>query len=387
MHWSTAAIVVSVGLLSAAAIATRTPVHAQDDASAYAWVLPAGFPRPPVPPDNPMSEAKVGLGRHLFYDTRLSANGTQSCASCHQQARAFTDGRAQSLGSTGQPHPRGSMSLVNVAYASVLAWADPSMRRLEDQALVPMYSEQPIELGLNRSDAWLAAIARDATYQTLFRAAFPQARAATPEAAPAITRDHVVRAIASFERAIVSARSPYDRYHFDRDETAISAAAKRGEILFHSRPLSCFTCHGGVHFSGAMGGGGRGMAVEFHNTGLYNLPGLLSYPASNPGIFAITKEAGDVGKFKPPTLRNIAVTAPYMHDGSVATLDEAIDHYAAGGRTIASGPYAGAGRDNPNKSRTIQGFTITSEQRADLIAFLESLTDEPLLHDRRFARP
>ena len=129
------------------------------------------------------------------------------------------------------------------------------------------------------------------------------------------------------------------------------------------------------------------MAVELHNTGLYNLPGVLSYPADNAGLYDVTRDPKDVGKFKPPTLRNIAVTAPYMHDGSVATLEEAIDHYSAGGRAILDGPYKGLGRDNPNKSASIRGFTLTSEQRADLVAFLQSLTDEALLRDPRFSNP
>src|ERR1700691_1459107 len=115
--------------------------------TAYNWDLPAGFPKPKIPADNPMTAEKVELGRYLFYDTRLSGNGTQSCASCHQQARAFTDGLAQSVGSTGQKHPRGRLSLVNVAYAAALTWANPTLTRLEDQALVPMYGDHPIELG------------------------------------------------------------------------------------------------------------------------------------------------------------------------------------------------------------------------------------------------
>lgn len=346
----------------------------------YQWILPRGFPPPPIPGDNPVTHAKAELGRHLFYDTRLSGNGTQSCASCHEQARAFTDGRARSVGSTGQVHPRSSMSLVNVAYAEVLTWGNSTLTRLEDQALAPMYGEHPVELGLDRSDRWLEPLRQDATYQRLFREAFPAA-------SDPINRDHLVQAIATFERTIVSARSPFDRYHFDRDDSAISDAAKRGEVLFHSRPLSCFTCHGGPFFSSAMGSGPRVMPVEFHNTGLYNLAGPLSYPPDNTGLYDVTRNPLDVGKFKAPTLRNIAVTAPYMHDGSIATLEEAIDHYAAGGRTIAGGTFKGVGRDNPNKSATIRGFTLTPSQRADLVAFLESLTDRALLEDPRFADP
>jgi len=147
-------------------------------------------------------------------------------------------------------------------------------------------------------------------------------------------------------------------------------------------------CHGGVNFLSAMPGSRRTtMEVEFHNTGLYNLPGPLSYPEPNTGIYEMTHDPKDVGKFKPPTLRNIAVTAPYMHDGSVASLEDAIDHYAAGGRTVATGPHQGVGHDNPNKSDAIRGFPITAEQRADLVAFLQSLTDQELLRDPRFGNP
>ncbi len=368
-------------LLCAAGLSALTVASArQPEPDAFTWTLPTGFPAPVVPADNPMSVAKVELGRHLFHDTRLSANATQSCASCHQQARAFTDGLARSIGSTGERHPRGSMTLVNVAHARVLTWADPAQTRLEGQALVPMFGDHPVELGLDGTGTWLEVLRRDAVYQRLYAAAFPG------DVGP-MTQDHVVKAIATFERSLVSARSPYDRYHFDRDEGALPDAARRGEVLFHSRPLSCFTCHGGVHFSGAMGSGMAPVAVEFHNTGLYNLPGLLSYPVENPGLFEATKQAGDVGKFKPPTLRNIAVTAPYMHDGSVATLEDVIDHYAAGGRTIAHGAHQGVGRDNPNKARAIGGFTMTAEQRSDLVAFLRSLTDEAVLRDPRFTNP
>ena len=347
---------------------------------AYDWKLPRGFPDPPIPADNLITSARVELGRHLFYDTRLSGNGTQACASCHEQKRAFTDGRARSIGSTGQAHPRSSMSLVNVAYAAALTWGNSTVTRLEDQALVLMYGKHPVELGLDRADRWLEPFTRDATYQRMFREAFSN------QPRP-ITQNNLVKATATFERTIVSARSPYDRYHFDRDDGAISEAAKRGEILFHSRPLSCFMCHGGVHFAGSMGNSMRSMPVEFHNTGLYNLPGLLSYPAENAGLYDVTRNPQGVGTFKAPTLRNIAVTAPYMHDGSVATLEEAIDHYAAGGRTRTEGPYQGVGRDNPDKSATIRGFAITLAQRADLVAFLQSLTDNALLDDSRFTNP
>lgn len=360
----------------AAGLAGETPAVER-----YAtWSVPATFPLPRVPADNPLTPAKVELGRHLFYDTRMSGNGTQACATCHQQEHAFADTKGVGVGSTGEKHTRGPMSLVNVAYASTLTWADPTMTRLEDQALVPMYGDHPVELGLSRTDGRLRAIAADGRYQKLFTDAY---------GSPDVDRTGVLKAIASFERSIVSARSPFDWYHFDRDDSAISDAAKRGEVLFHSRALSCFQCHGGVNFSSSMSGDAHPMTMEaeFHNTGLYNLAGALSYPPSDTGIYQLTHNPKDIGKFKPPTLRNIAVTAPYMHDGSVATLADAIEHYAAGGRTIAAGPNMGVGHDNPNKSDAIRGFTLTAGQKSDLLAFLDTLTDQALLHDSRFANP
>jgi cytochrome c peroxidase len=173
----------------------------------FVWHLPNGFPTPRVPASNPMSATKVALGRYLFYDTRLSGNGQQACATCHEQARAFTDGRARARGSTGEEHRRGSMSLVNVAYASVLTWGNPAVTTLEEQALVPMFGDHPVELGLAKPGTELLARLRGVPeYQRLFATAFVGAE-------DPFTIDNVVRAIASFERTIISGRSPYDRYH------------------------------------------------------------------------------------------------------------------------------------------------------------------------------
>jgi cytochrome c peroxidase len=339
-------------------------------AQTYNWNLPKGFPKPRVPPDNPMSAEKVELGRYLFYDTRLSINGKSSCATCHKQELAFTDGLPVAIGATGEKHPRAAMSLVNVAYSVALTWSNPNMTELEQQALVPMFGEHPLELGLRAGLP--IRLHADPKYVLLFNRAFPA------EPAP-FSIANVTKAIASFERSIISARSPYDRYHYGGDDTAVSDAAKRGEILFFSQPLSCFRCHGGFNFSGDT------HDVEFHNTGLYNVGG--SYPQPNVGIFEFTKDPNDMGKFKAPTLRNIAITAPYMHDGSIATLDGVLDHYAAGGRSILAGPYSGTGHDNPHKDPLIGGFSLSAQGRADLLEFLKTLTDNALLHDPRFANP
>lgn len=338
--------------------------------AAYAWTLPAHFPAPAVPADNPMSPQKAELGRHLFYDGRLSITGTVSCASCHEQRLAFTDGKAKAEGATGEITPRGSMSLTNVAYAPRLTWASPLVDRLEHQALLPMFGEAPVEMGLaGREDALLATLRADPVYQGLFRLAWPA------DADP-FTLERVVQAIASFQRTLISADSPYDRF-VAGDTKALTAQQQRGMALFMSERLECFHCHGGFNFTDAVDHQGKAEAeIAFHNTGLYDLDGQGAYPAPNTGLHAVTGRAEDMGRFRAPTLRNIAVTAPYMHDGSVATLGEVIDHYAQGGR--AGGPLVSA---------FVPGFVISDAERADLIAFLDSLTDEGFLTDPRFADP
>ena len=350
-------------------------------APAYRLVLPRGFPQPRIPADNPLTAEKVRLGRYLFYDKRISVNGTSSCATCHRQELAFADGRAQAVGATGQTHPRGAMSLVNVAYSGAFNWSNPDVQTLEEQALKPMFGSDPVELGVVRKDL-LRLIRTDRIYRVLFPQAFPGEK--NPWSV-----GNVTKALASFERTILSGGSAYDRFHFGEAD-AIGEAARRGEILYfldYGGP-SCFRCHGGFNFSDAVDyvGKARG-AAEFHNTGLYNVAGEFSYPAVNVGLYEHTKKAGDVGKFKAPSLRNIALTAPYMHDGSIATLGEVVDHYAAGGRTIERGPWAGVGRGNAGKDALVHGFAMTAQNRADLVAFLESLTDERVIGDPRLGDP
>ena len=335
-------------------------------AADFEWHIPKAFPRPVVPADNPMTAAKVTLGRYLFYDKRMSVNGQQSCGSCHRQELAFTDGRSRAQGSTGELHPRSAMSLVNVAYVPKLTWANPTLELLEQQALTPMLSEHPVELGLKgRENDFLAAVRSDSLYQLLFREAFPQTDAA-------VSLENVNKAIACFERSIVSMRSPYDRYRWGGDAGALSESAKQGEIIFDSSERGgCFQCHGGwnfssVRFAGGVSEGGH----EFFNTG------ATVYDAPNRGVYESTNKAEDLGKFRAPTLRNIAVTAPYMHDGSLQTLEQVVDHYAAGGKVT-----------NSNQSRIIRPLRLTAGDKRDLIEFLKSLTDEELLRDPRWSDP
>ena len=360
----------------------RLSVRATDGGATYVWDLPPGFPRPKVPADNPMSPAKVELGRHLFYDTRLSVNGSYSCATCHEQSKAFTDGKPRAVGVTGEVHPRGAMGLANIAYSPVLTWANPTQRRLETQALVPMFGEDPIELGLSGLEQkMLARLSAEARYGPLFAAAYPG------DQGP-VTLANVTRAIASFERTLLSGRSPYDLYRTSADPRALAAPALRGEEIFFSERTECFHCHGGFNFTETADYVGKGfLEIEFHNTGLYNLGPDGAYPAPNTGVHQVTEDSNDMGRFKAPSLRNIALTAPYMHDGSIATLPDVIRHYEAGGRTVAAGPHQGVGADNPHKSEFVKGFRLTDQERADLVAFLESLTDLAFTSDPRFSNP
>ncbi len=348
----------------------------------FPWSLPSHFPEPLVPADNPMSPARVELGRRLFYDRRLSGNGTLSCASCHRQERAFSDGRPRAVGSTGEVHPRNAMSLANVAYNASYDWADPDLKRLEEQMLVPMFNQDPVELGLKgREEGVLARLRSDARYPAMFAAAF------AGEEEP-LRLENVVKAIACFERTLISGGSAYDRFVFGGEREAMSAAARRGMRLFFSEALRCFRCHAGITFSGPIAHREAPVAEPlFHNTGLYNLGGLGLYPEHDPGLIAKTGRPEDMGRFRAPTLRNVELTAPYFHDGSAATLAEVLDHYAAGGRIIGSEPDAGDGRDNPHKSPLVRGFALDAEERRDLLAFLASLTDPSFVTDPRFSDP
>jgi len=309
-----------------------------------------------------MSDVKVRLGRRLFYDARLSGNGTYSCASCHKQALAFSDGRAHALGSTGQEHPRSAMSLTNVAFNASYGWASPKTRTLEAQMLVPMLNEHPIEMGLKGNEAAIVGrIASDEDDAALFREAFGVAQGA-------ITLDVIVKGIASFERTLVSADSPFDRYLYRDDRSALTAEARRGMDLFFSDRLACAQCHSGFNLSGpTVHQGSAPVPPSFHNTGLYNVDGHGAYPAIDRGLLDVTHVSSDMGKFRAPTLRNIAVTAPYMHDGSIPTLEAAVVHYASGGV------------DSPFKSPRLKGFEATPRDVSDLVAFLVSLTDEAFL--------
>jgi cytochrome c peroxidase len=380
----------AVACLGLAACGADAPIEAAPpdaalsvDAAPAAWPfpLPAGFPVPRLPAGARLTAELAELGRHLFYDPRLSGNGTQACASCHEQARAFTDGKVTPTGSTGEVLRRNAMSLANVVYNPTQTWASHRLVTLEGQAAVPMFGDNPIELGITgNEDAVLARLRADPTYQRLYAAAYPGATA--PLALP-----QVIEALAAFERRLVSGDAPMDRYRRgDRD--AVSAAALRGEALFFTERLECHHCHGSFNQTIAIDHAALAEpAVAFFNTGLYDVDGTGSYPRGDQGLFDVTGVAADRGRFRPPTLRNVTVTAPYMHDGSLATLDDVLRFYERGGRLIADGPNAGDGKLNPNKSPFVPGFTLSDDERADLLAFLAALTDTTFLTDPTLANP
>jgi cytochrome c peroxidase len=273
------------------------------------------------------------------------------------------------------------MGLANVAYASTLTWANPLMSALERQALVPLFGDAPIELGLTSIGQIEERLRGVAFYRTSFRAAFP-------EAEQPVTANNMNKALAAFQRTLISGRSAFDRWHFDGDESALSESAQRGYALFNGPALGCSRCHAGFNFSDHTRAQGEATSsAVYHNTGLYNVDQRGTYPEPNTGVHEVTQNPADMGRFKAPSLRNVAVTAPYMHDGSIATLSQVLDHYAAGGRTIRQGRYAGNGSKNPLKSERLTGFALDSEQRADVLAFLGSLTDQEFLRDPKFSDP
>jgi cytochrome c peroxidase len=308
---------------------------------AYVWHLPRGFPTPFVPPGNPMSDAKVALGKRLFFEQRLSVTGKYSCASCHDPARSFTDGRPVAIGATGAALPHSAMALINVAYNVSFGWTEPQLSSLESQMLEPLLNRHPVELGMaGHQQALARTLAADPSYASSFAAVFPNED-------PAVTFDHVVKAIAAFERTLISGNSPFDRYVFGGQHTALSPEAKQGMALFFAPRAGCSACHSGFNFSGNWrDSAGPTGETSFADNGASQQP------------------------MRVPTLRNIALTAPYMHDGRFPTLEAVVDHYAQMAEKARAAGAGGAGIDP-----RLRTFDLTQPERAELVAFLKSLTD------------
>jgi len=303
---------------------------------------PLGLPPIPIPPDNPPTEETIALGRRLYYDPGLSADGTVSCATCHAPDLSFRDGKALSNGVAGQLGSRRAPTVVNAAYNTLQFW-DGRAPSLEKQAEGPLTN--PVEMA-NTLEGVVNYVQSDPKYRALFARAW-----GTKE----ITIDLVTRSIGSFERTVVIGNSPFDRFYYRGDKKALSPAAQRGLKLFlNQKKGNCSVCH--VI--------GKRYALftdnKFHNVGV---GADTSGNFEDVGRYVQTKSASDMGAFKTPTLRNIAKTAPYMHDGSLATLKDVVDHYVGGGTS------------NPHLDKEIHALAfLTFNERADLKAFLESLT-------------
>jgi cytochrome c peroxidase len=346
--------------------------------------LPDRFALPAIPEYNPISAEKIELGRRLFYDVRLSANRTQSCSTCHLQHLAFSDGLKTPKGSSGQQLHRNSPGLANVLYFSTLTWANPSLRHLEDQLPVPILGDNPIELGVvdGVREEVLARFDEDRTYRKLFQFAFPESESGA-------TIDKIVFALASFCRTLVSGKSPYDRY-VEGDKTALTDSQRRGLGLIGGERMECFHCHSGTNLTVSYHDAKTTedtARYPFFNDGLYNLDGEGAYPPIDQGLYELSFDPDDRGLFRPPSLRNIALTAPYMHDGSIADLRGVLAHYAAGGTVTQEGQFAGDGRTNPLKSGLIRGFKLSEQEIEDVLAFFDSLTDDDFVTNPAFSDP
>ena len=321
---------------------------------------------------------KAFAGRYLFFDTRLSFNNTKSCASCHNPQFAFTDGYRRSTTATGDVVLHNSPTLINSALMRYYDWANPNIKDLEHQHQRPLYNTNPVEMGVAGFEREiLKKLVADTLYTRLFQAAFPLEKGS-------LNFKNITSCLAEYVRSLKSSNSPYD-LHAKGKTNALSVSAKRGRDLFFSPKLNCASCHAPPNFTLATKT--ANMDSVYVNIGLFNVSNADHYPATDPGLQAITGKAADNGKFRIPTLRNVALTAPYFHDGSVASLEEVIDIYAAGGRNIITGPQVGNGQVNKLKDKRIKGFSISPEEKSALIDFLYALSDSTIFSNPNFQNP
>lgn len=347
--------------LLAGFLALKSPRH---DARLHPYKLeyPSSFgSRFVIPENNPLTEEGVALGRMLFYEPLLSKTNTISCSSCHQQSLAFSDNRRLSIGVSGKPTRRNSMSLANLLWVKNLFW-DGRVSGLEAQAAFPLI--HPDEMGQSLEIS-AKKLSKTRLYPSLFKEVFGTAT---------ITGEQITQALSQFERTLISADSPYDRYLEGKYQ--LSATEKRGLELFMRGPApergvrgaNCAHCHGGVKL----------FQEVFHNNG------LDSIAVQDKGRQEITGDASDNGRFRVPTLRNIALTAPYMHDGRFATLEEVLDHYNQNMFHPSNLSHELRTATNTEGGKTLG---LTAVEKKDLIAFLHLLTDSTFITNPAFANP
>jgi len=303
---------------------------------------PPGFPPIPFPEDNSFTSERWALGKRLFYDPVLSVDSSISCASCHQPNLGFSDDRTFSPGVENRPGTRNALPLINLAYHPYFL-REGGLPTLEMQILVPIQEENEFAHNIVAIGEQLSEIP---DYVAMSQAAYGR------DPNPFV----ITRALATFERTLVSGNSPYDQWQFQGCGTALSPAQVRGHDLFFSERVGCGHCHGGINFTG----------YGFENNGLYE-----AY--EDAGRMRFTNDPADSALFKVPTLRNIAVTAPYMHDGSLPDLRQVVQHYNSGGT------------NHGNKSAFVRPLGLSNEEVDDLVAFLESLTDLDFLVNAAYA--
>lgn len=321
----------------------KSSINFSDDQASDLIKVPAGFPNIKFPNDNSFSLARWELGKKLFYDPILSLDGSISCASCHNPKFAFSDSVSLSNGVIQRAGVRNTPTLTNVAYQPYFL-KEGSVPSLEMQVLVPIQEEN--EFAHNIVDI-ANKLLTDTTYVIMSILAYNR-----PPDAFIITH-----AIATFERTLISGNSPYDKFINQKNSTALTDQQQKGMQLFFSNRVNCTACHSGFNFTN----------YAFENNGLDTM-------YSDIGRMRFTKKESDKGLFKVPTLRNVAITGPYMHDGSIATLKEVISHYNDGGF------------DYDNKSKLIVPLNLSPNEQADLVAFLESLTDTIFIKNINFAK-
>ena len=305
---------------------------------------PSGFPKMNIPSNNPMTVEGVALGKKLFHDKILSGNGMQACASCHLQSSAFSDTNQFSTGIDGFFGDRNASTIVNAGWNNANFW-DGRVTSLEDQAHDPVVN--PIEM----NDTWMNVenkLNANDEYPALFKNAFN---------IDYIDSNHIVMAIAQFERTLISANSKFDKYL--RGEAQLTASELGGYAIFNTEKGDCFHCHGTQMF----------MDNSFHNNG------LDPEPFTDLGLGKITHNASDNGKFKTPTLRNIEFSAPYMHDGRFSTLEEVVEHYNSGGEYSST--------VDPLMKKLGVGLQLTNQEKQDLVAFLKTLTDTDFISSKK----
>jgi cytochrome c peroxidase len=317
---------------------TSAPVKRQEVTSA-AWkmVLPLGLQADSayIPESNPMNEGKIELGKLLYFDPRLSKDDTVACASCHNPYHGFTDPAAFSAGVDGKLGGRSSPTVLNRLFSAEQFW-DGRAADLEEQAKGPLTN--PVEMAMPSHEAVVAKVAAIAGYGPHFAKSFGDSK---------VTIDRIAQAIAAYERTVVTGNSPYDRYQAG-DKSALSASAVRGMELFNGK-AKCSACHASFNFSDE----------NYRNIGVG-----MDAPKPDLGRYDVTKNEADRGAFKTPTLRNVSLTAPYMHDGSEATLLQVVEFYDRGGIK------------NPQLAAEIVPLKLTGKEMSDLVAFMEALTGD-----------